>query len=183
MNNAKELNQTNDFAGVTGGVVIQRQARGKSGVNSYFERQELAITQCHWQVIWFQIISRVCRWDLKLASAKSNSLLLQIIQIEPTSQHGRFSAWVVVEGVMRKIPITVPRVFYLNSKAPVTEDFPGRRVNKILPHGHHSYNLIEVHPLSVHLKPKGICCHTAEQLRQIFNEFFVFFCMWLLGHN
>lgn len=45
---------------------------------------------------------------------------------------------------MHKIPIIVPRVFYLNSKAPVTEEFPGRRVNKILPHGHVSYNLIEV---------------------------------------
>ncbi|KAL6990652.1 DNA polymerase epsilon catalytic subunit B [Sarracenia purpurea var. burkii] len=45
---------------------------------------------------------------------------------------------------MRKIPIIVPRVFYLNSKAPITEEFPGRRVSKILPHGRHSYNLIEV---------------------------------------
>lgn len=49
---------------------------------------------------------------------------------------------------MRKIPISVPRVFYLNSKAPVTEEFPGRRVNKILPHGHQSNNLIEVHLLN-----------------------------------
>jgi DNA polymerase epsilon subunit 1 len=45
---------------------------------------------------------------------------------------------------MLKIPITVSRVFYLNSKAPVTEEFLGRRVNKILPHGRHSYNLYEV---------------------------------------
>lgn len=45
---------------------------------------------------------------------------------------------------MHKIPIVVSRVFYLNSKAPITEEFPGRRVNKILPHGRHSYNLIEV---------------------------------------
>lgn len=57
---------------------------------------------------------------------------------------GQCFAWVVVEGVMRKIPILIPRVFYLNSKAPVTEEFPGRCVNKILPHGHQSYNLIEV---------------------------------------
>ena len=45
---------------------------------------------------------------------------------------------------MLKVPITVPRVFYLNSKAPVTEEFPGKWVNKVLPHGHRSYNLIEV---------------------------------------
>lgn len=77
---------------------------------------------------------------------------MQIIQIEPSSQFGRFFAWVAVQGVMRKIPINVPRVFYLNSKAPVTEDFPGRRVNKILPHGHHNYNLIEVLQLPFHPK-------------------------------
>ncbi|KAM0016354.1 putative DNA-directed DNA polymerase [Helianthus debilis subsp. tardiflorus] len=45
---------------------------------------------------------------------------------------------------MHKVLINVPRVFYLNSKAPVTEQFPGRLVNKILPHGHNPYNLIEV---------------------------------------
>ena len=54
--------------------------------------------------------------------------------------------------MMHKIGIKVPRVFYLNSKAPVTEDFPGRRVNKILPHGHHSHNLIEVGLLILHLE-------------------------------
>lgn len=45
---------------------------------------------------------------------------------------------------MLKIPMTVPRVFYLNSKAPVTEEFLGRRVSKILPHGRRSFNLYEV---------------------------------------
>ena len=45
---------------------------------------------------------------------------------------------------MLKIPVTVPRVFYINSKAPLEEKFPGRRANKILPHGRHSYNLYEV---------------------------------------
>ncbi|XP_009629449.1 DNA polymerase epsilon catalytic subunit A [Nicotiana tomentosiformis] len=96
--------------------MVNHKHQGRTGVNSYFERHELALTRSHWQ----------------------------IVQLEPTSQHGQFFAWVVVEGVMHKISVTIPRVFYLNSKAPITEEFPGRRVNKILPHGRHSYNLIEV---------------------------------------
>lgn len=69
----------------------------------------------------------------------------QIIQLIPSSQLGRFFAWVVVEGIMLKVPINVSRVFYLNSKAPITEEFPGRRVNKILPRSRLTINLIEVH--------------------------------------
>lgn len=69
--------------------------------------------------------------------------MVQIIQLVPSSD-GQFFAWVVLEGIMLKIPMTVPRVFYLNSKAPVTEEFLGRRVNKILPHGRCSFNLYEV---------------------------------------
>lgn len=88
---------------------------------------------------------------ITLFSTKPPSSIVQIIQLAPSSQHGQFFAWVIVEGVMLKIPITVPRVFYLNSKAPITEEFPGRRVNKTLPHGHHSYNLIEV-PTELDLK-------------------------------
>ncbi|KAJ0973454.1 hypothetical protein J5N97_021413 [Dioscorea zingiberensis] len=45
---------------------------------------------------------------------------------------------------MFKVPIKVPRVFYLNSKAPITDEFPGRRVNKILPHNETRLQLIEV---------------------------------------
>ena len=52
---------------------------------------------------------------------------------------------------MSKVTVNIPRVFYLNSKAPITEEFPGRCVNKILPHGGHSYNLIEVHVLFSYL--------------------------------
>ncbi|KAL4591685.1 hypothetical protein LXL04_004655 [Taraxacum kok-saghyz] len=89
---------------------------GRTGVNSYFERRELALTRSHWQ----------------------------IIQLVPSIEPGQFFAWVVVDGMMHKIPVNVPRVFFLNSKAPLTEDFPGRRVNKILPHGHQCHNLIEV---------------------------------------
>lgn len=45
---------------------------------------------------------------------------------------------------MLKVPITVPRAFYLNTKAPLNEEFPGRRVNKILPHSQPCFSLIEV---------------------------------------
>lgn len=76
-------------------------------------------------------------------------LVVQIIQLVSTSVHGKFFAWVVAEGMMLKIPVIVPRVFYLNSKAPITEEFPGRRVNKTLPHGRQSYNLIEVYKFTV----------------------------------
>ncbi|PSR89873.1 DNA polymerase epsilon catalytic subunit A like [Actinidia chinensis var. chinensis] len=115
LGNSKTLNQTNAFE-MPGSTIKQKQTQRKTGVNSYFERHELALTRCHWQII-------------------------QIIQ---SLENGKYFAWVVVDGIMRKIPIIVPRVFFLNSKAPITETFPGRRVNKILPHGRHSYNLIEV---------------------------------------
>ncbi|XP_010557398.1 PREDICTED: DNA polymerase epsilon catalytic subunit A [Tarenaya hassleriana] len=93
-----------------------RVSQGRIGVGSYFRKPEEALIRSHWQ----------------------------IIQLVPSSQIGNFFAWVVVEGMMLKIPLTIPRVFYINSKAPIAEKFPGKRVNKILPHGRHCYNLIEV---------------------------------------
>ncbi|PKA64815.1 DNA polymerase epsilon catalytic subunit A [Apostasia shenzhenica] len=68
----------------------------------------------------------------------------QILQLVASTKPGQFLAWIVVDGVMLKVHIDVPRVFFLNSKAPVNEEFPGRRVNKILPHGRTIFNLIEV---------------------------------------
>ncbi|XP_030957711.1 DNA polymerase epsilon catalytic subunit A-like isoform X3 [Quercus lobata] len=100
---------------VLGDVTNHKDTQGRSGVSSYFKRHEASLTRCHWQ----------------------------IIQLVPSSD-GQFFAWVVLEGIMLKIPMTVPRVFYLNSKAPVTEEFLGRRVSKILPHGRRSFNLYEV---------------------------------------
>ncbi|KAK9999535.1 hypothetical protein SO802_019138 [Lithocarpus litseifolius] len=100
---------------VLGDVTNRKDTQGRSGVSSYFKRHEVSLTRCHWQ----------------------------IIQLVPSSD-GQFFAWVVLEGIMLKIPMTVPRVFYLNSKAPVTEEFLGRRVSKILPHGRRSFNLYEV---------------------------------------
>lgn len=70
--------------------------------------------------------------------------MIQIIQLVHSSQIGQFFAWVVVDGIMLKIPICVPRVFYLNSRSLITEEFLGKRVNKNLPHGRHIYNLYEV---------------------------------------
>ncbi|KAI3783594.1 hypothetical protein L1987_42678 [Smallanthus sonchifolius] len=110
-----ESNQRNGAAKIPGGVANKRQAQG-TGVGSLFKRRELALIGSHWQ----------------------------IIQLVPSLQNGQFFAWVVVNGTMHKVLINVPRVFYLNSKALVTEEFPGRLVNNNLPHGHHRYNLIEV---------------------------------------
>lgn len=72
------------------------------------------------------------------------NFLKQILQLVPRTQPGHFYAWVIADGTMHKVPINVPRVFYLNSKAPITEEFPGRRVKKILPHSRPNFNLIEV---------------------------------------
>ncbi|KAK9075077.1 hypothetical protein SSX86_003396 [Deinandra increscens subsp. villosa] len=110
-----ESNKRNGATDIPVGVSNKRRAQG-TGVGSYFKRQEAALTGSHWQ----------------------------IIQFIPSSQNGQFFAWVVVDGTMHKVPINVPRVFYINYKAPVTEEFPGRLVNKNLPHGHNRHNLIEV---------------------------------------
>ncbi|XP_022730050.1 DNA polymerase epsilon catalytic subunit A-like isoform X3 [Durio zibethinus] len=101
---------------ILGAMENHKDAPGRTGVGSYFRRHEVSLTNSHWQ----------------------------IIQVVPGSQNGQFFAWVVVEGIMLKVPITVPRVFYLNSKASISENFPGRRVNKTLPRGRQSYNLFEV---------------------------------------
>ncbi|KAL6523491.1 hypothetical protein OROGR_017094 [Orobanche gracilis] len=69
--------QRNGVTEIRSCVLSKRQSQGRTRVNSYFERRELALTRGHWQ-------------------------------------------------------------------PPVTEEFPGRPVNKILPHGHHCHNLIEV---------------------------------------
>ncbi|XP_020214340.1 DNA polymerase epsilon catalytic subunit A isoform X3 [Cajanus cajan] len=106
-------------SGRLNGVLEQMNGKGsqdRSHVSSYLKRLEVDLKKCHWQ----------------------------IIQLVPSSLIGQFFAWVVVDGSMHKIPISVPRVFYLNSRSPITEEFVGKRVNKTLPHGRHSYNLYEV---------------------------------------
>lgn len=74
----------------------------------------------------------------------SLTLHIQVLQLVPSTQLGQYWAWIVSEGIMLKVPITVPRAFYLNTKAPLHEEFPGRRVNKILPHSQPCFSLIEV---------------------------------------
>ncbi|KAF0934637.1 hypothetical protein E2562_026131 [Oryza meyeriana var. granulata] len=104
--------------------------------STFFQKQELALSRSHWQ----------------------------IIQLASSTLPGRFFAWVVAEGIMFKIPINVPRVFYLNSKAPVTEEFPGRRVKKLLPHGRSCFNLIEVVTSEEQFRVEGkkLAAHLAE---------------------
>ncbi|VAH03415.1 unnamed protein product [Triticum turgidum subsp. durum] len=104
--------------------------------STFFQKQELSLFRSHWQ----------------------------IIQLAPSTLPGRFFAWVVAEGIMFKIPINVPRVFYLNSKAPITDEFPGRRVKKILPHGKPSFNLIEVVTSEEQFRAEGrkLAAHLAE---------------------
>lgn len=106
-----------------------------------------------------------------------NHCLIQIVQIVPSSQHGQYFAWVIVEGIMRKIRIVVPRVFYLNSKAPITEEFPGRRVNKILPHGRHSYNLIEVRLLFANLKLELQSIRICSQHERFLRSYLLVICI------
>ncbi|XP_057534123.1 DNA polymerase epsilon catalytic subunit A-like [Amaranthus tricolor] len=116
LSDTKTSKQAAGFSELNQSLANQKRNLGKNGVTSYFRRQELSLTSSYWQVL----------------------------QLVPSDRPGQFLAWVIVEGSMLKVPITVPRVFYLNSKAPVTEEFPGKWVNKILPHGHRSYNLIEI---------------------------------------
>lgn len=44
--------QRNGVAEIHSGVSDKRQAQGRTGVNSYFERHELALTRSHWQVMY-----------------------------------------------------------------------------------------------------------------------------------
>ncbi|XP_048444807.1 DNA polymerase epsilon catalytic subunit A isoform X2 [Pyrus x bretschneideri] len=121
LNNTRSAHHANNE--LHGGGRKQKGTQGKIGVNSYFTRHEDTLTRCHWQ----------------------------ILQLVPSSQGDQFYAWVVTEGIMIKIPVTVPRVFYINSKAPIEKIFekiceeipPGKDVKKALPHGRHIYHLYE----------------------------------------
>ncbi|KAF9594988.1 hypothetical protein IFM89_035761 [Coptis chinensis] len=116
VSNSNKFHQSDGVFDSSGAMSSHKQVCGQNGVSSLFRRHELALVRSHWQ----------------------------IIQLVPSPEAGHFFAWVVVDGIMLKVPIRVPRVFYLNSKAPITEEFPGKRVNKTLPHGRPIFNLIEV---------------------------------------
>ncbi|KAL0812788.1 hypothetical protein Bca101_069231 [Brassica carinata] len=62
--------------------IKKKVSKVRRGVGSFFRRPEEALTSSHWQ----------------------------IIQLVPSPQSGQFFAWVVVEGLMLKIPLTIPRV-------------------------------------------------------------------------
>ena len=51
---------------------------------------------------------------------------------------------------MFKIPLQIPRTFYLNTQAPNCEEYPGACVTRVLPHGHPVFNLIEVNFKHIH---------------------------------
>ena len=50
-NNSNPSNQAKGVSELAGGVISHKQAKGRTGVNSYFRRNELALTHSHWQVI------------------------------------------------------------------------------------------------------------------------------------
>ncbi|KAH7671411.1 DNA polymerase epsilon subunit 1 protein [Dioscorea alata] len=112
----KQPHQSNDSSKLASSKLSSRHGQDSSGLVTLFRKREMALIRSHWQ----------------------------IIQILSSTQPGCYFAWVVADGSMFKVPIKVPRVFYLNSKAPITEEFPGRLVNKILPHSKPNFNLIEV---------------------------------------
>jgi DNA polymerase epsilon subunit 1 len=66
------------------------------------------------------------------------------VQFAPTREPGDFIAWVMTGEDMFKVSLKVPRHFYINTKASPTDDHPGKRVSRILPHGRPSFNLMEV---------------------------------------
>lgn len=74
---------------------------------------------------------------------------IQILHLAPAQRLGEFTAWVLADGNMLKVPLQVPRVFYLNTQASNTEEYPGVRVSRILPHGRPVFNLIEVSELNI----------------------------------
>ncbi|KAI5066379.1 hypothetical protein GOP47_0019003 [Adiantum capillus-veneris] len=98
---------------------VERPLRGtknQTGVGAYFRNREAALLHSHWQ----------------------------ILQMTTGQEPGEFVAWVMAGGDMFKIPIKVPRQFFINTRASLAEGHPGRRVSRILPHARPSFNLIEV---------------------------------------
>lgn len=69
---------------------------------------------------------------------------LQILHLSHSQKPGEVIAWVLADNDMFKIPLQIPRTFYLNTQAPNSEEYPGACVTRVLPHGHTVFNLIEV---------------------------------------
>ncbi|CAM6102738.1 unnamed protein product [Calypogeia fissa] len=81
-----------------------------------FHTQEAALTRCHWQVL----------------------------QLAPSQRPGYFNAWVIADRYMYKVPLKIPRVFYLNTRSANKDEYPGVLVSRLLPHQKPSFNLLEV---------------------------------------
>lgn len=141
LDNSEKSDRLNGILGQINGKIDQ----GRSNVSSYFKRHEVVLTRCHWQVmLHFASTPPYIMTGTILKISYSNLPVIQIIQLIHSPQIGQFFAWVVVDGIMLKIPVSVPRVFYLNSRSPISDEFLGKRVNKTLPHGRQSNNLYEV---------------------------------------
>ncbi|BBN04847.1 DNA polymerase epsilon subunit 1 [Marchantia polymorpha subsp. ruderalis] len=97
--------------------VSRKDGKGKrqAGVGAMFRSQQAALTRSHWQ----------------------------LLQLVPTQSPGFFRAWILVAGEMYKLQIQVPRVFYINTRAPPDTE-SGKRVNRVLPHMKPCFNLLEV---------------------------------------
>lgn len=69
----------------------------------------------------------------------------QIIQIMDTGHPGKFKLWALVGQELHMIKLTVPRVFYLNSKEAknLVDQEHIRKCSKLLPRNHQVYNLYE----------------------------------------
>ncbi|KAH7426493.1 hypothetical protein KP509_10G003400 [Ceratopteris richardii] len=93
-----------------------RVNKNRTGVGAFFRNREGKLLHSHWQ----------------------------ILQMTITREPGEFLAWVIAGGDMFKVSIKVPRHFFMNTRASLAEAHPGRRVSRILPHAHPSFNLIEV---------------------------------------
>ncbi|KAJ0973453.1 hypothetical protein J5N97_021412 [Dioscorea zingiberensis] len=144
-------------------ILSCRHAQHNNGLLTLFRKHEMALLHAHWQII--QIFPSTQTWcQVLFASRQPSNLVvsecghylhqahsIRVLKKLPRSindllgvVHTLGGPGVVADGSMFKVPIKVPRVFYLNSKAPITDEFPGRSVNKILPHNRPSFNLIEV---------------------------------------
>lgn len=75
---------------------------------------------------------------------------MQIIQVQADeASPGLFSLWVVAGDGMWRVPLRVPRTFYINTRAPVEGDSgnsksPGTLVFRKLPHARPLFNLRKV---------------------------------------
>lgn len=89
----------------------------------------------------------------------------QILQLATSRDPGEFIAWVMAGGDMFKVPLKVPRHFFINTRASLAEEHPGKRVSRVLPHGRSSFNLIEV---------KGVMAYQVDSIRSFWISLILF---------